>query len=216
MLEALTNPESFFGKKINEEIEWKTPIAIIALVIVAKIMSSLFLTTEAVGLFNGIGEDGVGEFVSIMLIVRFVIGIFVAIIGTLLWWLFYSALFYIVSSIFNANGDFLRVMEFVSYGFLPSIFKSIIEAFYGNNLISTLENSMNNPALTAEAITSDPLMKIIPLLMIVFTLWSGYIWIYGLSYSRNISLRNAAIPVAIPVILSILYTVLEYSSFIMW
>ncbi|WP_321430351.1 YIP1 family protein [uncultured Methanolobus sp.] len=216
MLEVLTNPESFFGKKINEEIEWKTPIAIIALVIVAKIMSSFILTVGAVGLFDGLGENGVGEFVSIMLIVRFVIGIFVAIIGTLLWWLLYSALFHVVSSIFNGEGDFLRVMEFVSYGFIPKIFRSILEVLYGNELLATVGNAINNPGLSGEAIIADPTLKIAPVIIIIFTLWSGYIWTYGLAHSRNISVKNAAIPVAIPVVLSILYTLFQFRQILMW
>ncbi|TQD25049.1 YIP1 family protein [Methanolobus vulcani] len=217
MLEALTNPNSFFGKKIHKDIEWKTPVAIIAFLILVKIISSLILTIGAIGLFDDVAiVDGVENIGSYMMVMWFFIKIFTTIIGTLLWWLFYSALFYIVSSMFNAVGDFSRVMEFVSYGFLPGIFKSVIEIFYGNNLLSTLENSMDNPALTTEVMMSDPVMKIIPILMIIFTLWSGYIWVYGLSYSRNINIKNAAIAIAIPVLLSIIYTVFQYKDLIMW
>nr|WP_321497397.1 YIP1 family protein [uncultured Methanolobus sp.] len=216
MLEALTNPNSFFRKKIQEEIEWKTPIAIIALVIVVKILSSLIVAVGAIDLFKDVAiVDGMESFASSMMIIWFIISIFTTIIGTLLWWLFYSALFYIISSIFKAEGEFARVMEFVSYGMLPNIFKSALIVFYGNKLLLTIENSINDPALTTEALMSDPLMKIIPLLLIMFTLWSGYIWMYGLSYSRNISVKNAAIVVAIPVLLSILYTLFEYMSYLM-
>ena len=216
MLEALTNPNSFFRKKIQEETEWKTPAAIIALVIVVKILSSLIVAVGAIGLFEDVAiVDGMENFASYMMIMWFVISIFTTMIGTLLWWLFYSALFYIISSIFKAEGEFARVMEFVSYGMLPNIFKSVLIVFYGNKLLLTIENSINDPALTTEALMSDPLMKIIPLLLIMFTLWSGYIWMYGLSYSRNISVKNAAIVVAIPVLLSILYTLFEYMSYLM-
>jgi hypothetical protein len=216
MLEVMAKPNSFFGKKTHENIEWKTPIAIIALVIVVKIISSLILTVGAIGLFEDVTMDGMENIGPLMMIIAFAVKIFTAIAGTLLWWLFYSALFYTVSSIFNAEGEFSRVMEFASYGFLPGIFKSVMEVIYGNKLLLALENNMNNPALTTEAIVSDPVIKIVPILMIIFTLWNGYIWMYGLSYSRNISVKNAAIAVAIPVVLSILYTVFEYSSFIMW
>ncbi|WP_288068331.1 YIP1 family protein [Methanolobus sp.] len=216
MLEALTKPNSFFGRKIHEDIEWKTPIAIIALVIVVKILSSLIVAAGAIELFENVPiVDGMENFASSMMIIWFVISIFTTIIGTLLWWLFYSALFYIISSIFKAEGDFSRVMEFVSYGLLPNIFRSVIEVFYGNKLLLMLENGINDPTLTTDAMLSDPIMKVVPLLMIIFTLWSGYIWMYGLSYSRNISVKNAAIAVAIPVVLSILYTLFEYRIFLM-
>lgn len=217
MLEVLTDPNSFFGKKIHDNIEWKTPVAIIALVIAVKILSSFIVAVGAIGLFEDMAiVDGIENFASFMMIMWFVLTVFTTVIGTLLWWLFYSALFYIVSSIFNAEGEFSRVMEFVAYGFLPNIFRSVVTVFYGNELLSMLENSINDPTITTGTMLSDPTMKIIPLLLIIFTLWSGYIWMYGLSHSRNISVKNAAIAVAIPVIFSILYTLFEYKDIIMW
>jgi hypothetical protein len=51
-------------------------------------------------------------------------------------------------------------------------------------------------------------MKIATALGIIFTLWSANIWIFGLQYARNLSLKNAAITVGVPIGLSVLYTIL--------
>jgi hypothetical protein len=55
---------------------------------------------------------------------------------------------------------------------------------------------------------ADPSMKIATILGLIFTLWSANIWIFGVKYARNLSLKNAVITVGIPIGLSVLYTVL--------
>jgi hypothetical protein len=57
----------------------------------------------------------------------------------------------------------------------------------------------------------DPAMmemtQITLLISIVFLLWSANIWIFGIQNARNLSTRNAALCVAIPVVPYILYLV---------
>lgn len=57
-------------------------------------------------------------------------------------------------------------------------------------------------------IFADPSMKIASILGIIFTLWSANIWIFGVKYARDLSLRNAVITVGIPIGLGLLYTIL--------
>ncbi|WP_342304144.1 Yip1 family protein [Methanolobus sp. ZRKC5] len=201
MLEVLTNPNRFFNRKINQDIEWKNPLIIVGLLAVVGAISAYvavmkvmeFLPNEAAA-FAGIGA---------------VVAVIGAIIGTIITWILYSAVFYIVSLIFHGEGDFKRVMEFVSYGLIPSIAGGIINLYFTNKVFSNIDFSMTDPELLQEAILSDPSMRIAGILGVIFLLWSANIWVFGLLYSRNLSLKNAAMTVGIPVLIYVVYTLLN-------
>ncbi|WP_094227350.1 YIP1 family protein [Methanolobus psychrotolerans] len=198
MLEVLTDPNGFFKRKINEETEWKTPLIIMAVyaiigalsayVTMMKVMESL---PEEAAAFAGVGA---------------VFGIIGAIIGVVFAWALYSAVFYIISMIFHGKGDFKRVMEFVSYGFIPSIFGSIVSLYFTNKMLSGIDFNMDDPTMITEMILTDPSMKIAGILGIIFMLWSANIWVFGIMYSKNLSFKNAAMTVGIPIGIYVLYT----------
>ena len=202
MLQVLTDPNGFFKKKITEEPEWKNPLIIMTLV---AIVGAITTYTTLMGTLQSLmGLDfleGSGKIVVIIVMVIF------SILAVIFSWLIYTAIFYVISVIFGGEGDFKRLMEFVSYGFIPSIVSSIISAYYTNKLFSNIDFANVDPLLIEDMILSDPTMKIASALGIIFTLWSANIWIFGLRYARNLSLRNAVITVGIPIGLSVLYTI---------
>jgi hypothetical protein len=57
----------------------------------------------------------------------------------------------------------------------------------------------------------DPAMiemtQIISVISIVFLLWSANIWIFGMKNARQLSERDSALCVGIPVVVYILYTI---------
>ena len=113
MLEVLTDPDQFFGKKITEEISLKIPIAIIAVggllaaantvIILQKVMTGL---PEEAASFAWIGG---------------IVGAFSVIVVAFIEWLLYAGIFYLISSAFSGDGPFKRVLEFVAYGFIPLV-----------------------------------------------------------------------------------------------
>lgn len=205
MLEVLTDPNGFFKRKTNEEKEWKTPLIIVAVMAtlgalsaymtMMKVMESL--PPEAAA-FAGVGTA---------------FGIVGAIIGIILAWVLYSAIFYLISLVFNGEGSFKRVMEFVSYGFIPSIASSAVSLYFTNKVLSGIDFSIDDPAMIADMILADPSMKIAGILGIIFTLWSANIWIFAMMYARNLSFKNAAITVGIPIGLYVLYTLYTLQIF---
>ena len=195
MLEVLTDPNGFFKRKSNEEIEFKTPLLIVLLMaavgtITAVLMMQNIMGTlpEEAAAFAGIG------------IVFAVVG---AVIGIFIMWAVYSAIFYVISMLFNGEGSFKRVMEFVSYGFIPSIISSIISAIFTSRAYSNID--FTDPMVT-DTLLSDPTLRIAGIVGIIFTLWSANIWIFALVHSRNLSVKNAAIAVGVPILLYVLYT----------
>ena len=195
MLEVLTDPNGFFKRKSNEDIEFKTPLMIVllmaafgavtAVIVMQNIMGTL---PEEAAAFAGIGA------------VFAVVG---AVIGTFVMWAVYSAIFYVISLLFNGEGSFKRVMEFVSYGFIPSIISSIISAIFTSRAYSNIDFS---DPMIADALLSDPTLRIAGIVGIIFMLWSANIWIFALVHSRNLSVKNAAIAVGVPILLYVLYT----------
>ena len=78
--------------------------------------------------------------------------------------------------------------------------------------------SLQDPALIQAAVNTlmnDPAMfqfrLISSVIGIIFMLWSANIWIFGIRHARNLSARNAAITVMIPVAVYIIVTL--YSLF---
>lgn len=203
MLEVLTNPNGFFKKKINQDIEWKTPLIIMALMaIVGSITTYITLISIFQSMVSMDFLEGAGKIIIAIIL------IIVSIISVVVFWILYTAIFYVISVILKGEGDFKRLMQFVSYGFIPKIVSSIVGAYYTSKVFANIDFATVDPVMMQEMILSDPSLKIASAIGIIFTLWSANIWIFGIMYSRNLSLKNAIITVGIPVGLSVLYTIL--------
>ena len=51
------------------------------------------------------------------------------------------------------------------------------------------------------------LTQITTLVSIIFMLWSAHIWIFGIKHARNLSMRDSAICVGVPVVLYVLFMI---------
>jgi len=145
-----------------------------------------------------------------------------AVIVGFLAWIICAAVFYIVSMLFRGEGTFTRTLEFTGYGLLPLIFGGIIGSAFSYQVISNLTiPPVTNPEQIAEVseslagtIAADPLTQIAGLVGILFVLWSANIWIFGMKYARNLSTRNAALTVGIPVALYIAYILITLAGWL--
>ena len=54
-----------------------------------------------------------------------------------------------------------------------------------------------------QQINSGPLVTLAAVLGIVFTLWSGLLWTFAVKHARQLSTRNAAITVVLPVLIGL-------------
>jgi len=145
-----------------------------------------------------------------------------AIVVGFLAWIICAAVFYIVSMLFRGEGTFTRTLEFTGYGLLPLIFGGIIGSAFSYQIISNLTiPPVTNPEQIAEVseslagtIAADPLTQIAGLVGILFVLWSANIWIFGMKYARNLSTRDAALTVGIPVALYIAYILITLAGWL--
>ena len=209
MLEVLTNPDKFFETRMKGEESLKLPVFIVLISgIIGGISTFLSSSIMMEAMAKTLPPEAQG-FISFMPIGS-AIG---AVIASFIAWLIIAAVFFGISCIFKGEGKFKRTLEFVGYGYIPTIIGGLISAVLVYNFVTTVQIppiTITDPTEIQEVIT--PLMKS-PMLMlssavgILFMLWSANIWVFGLKHARNLSTRNALITVAIPVAAYILYSV---------
>ncbi|MDR6222379.1 hypothetical protein J2750_000824 [Methanococcoides alaskense] len=139
--------------------------------------------------------------------VGIVFGAIAAVAGTLIGWVIYTAIFYILSSFLGGQGDFKRTLEFVAYGFIPTIVSSLLTIYVMSSVISMADMITQDPANIKGTLLADPTIQMITIIGIIINLWSANIWRYGLVHARNMTIKNATIAVMIPIGISILFSI---------
>ncbi len=205
MLEVLTDPNGFFKKRSDQKVEFKTPLIIIAILAIISAASAFII---AQGVMGALPEEA-AAFAGIGAAIGAIVAFFVAFVM----WVIYSGIFYLISMVFNGEGDFKRVLEFVSYGFIPSIASSLIGTYFTSRVYSDIDWSIQDPQLLQEALLSDPSLQISGIIGILFLLWSANIWIFAMVHSRNMSVKDAGITVGVPILIYILYTLYQLRIF---
>ena len=156
---------------------------------------------------------GMESIISISIILGALLGIFV-------FWGIWTGVFYLISSLFKGKGTFKRSLEFIGYGYLPQIFGALLTVIVAIQYIPRVivpeitTAAAQDPQLIQEAVKAlmrDPAMmemtQIISIISIVFLLWSANIWIFGMRNARQLSERDSALCVGIPVVGYVLYII---------
>ncbi|WP_292364795.1 MULTISPECIES: Yip1 family protein [unclassified Methanoculleus] len=213
-LRVLLNPGRFFEARMQDEPSLKVP-ALIALVIgLIGVVPAVLMANITTAMLPA-EMQGLGVLITIF-------SAAVAFIGGFLAWIIYGFVFYLVSMFFKGEGDLKRTVEFTGYGLLPQVFGGIIGTYFSYQLLSGLNvPPMTSPEQIAEfseslvnILTTDPLAQVAGLASILFLIWSANIWVFGMKYARNLSTRDAALTVGIPVGLYILYTFITFAGWL--
>jgi len=158
------------------------------------------------------------EMASLMGIIGIAGILITVLITTLLFWLVFAGVFYILSGFFKGTGSFRQCLQITGYGVFPQIFGALISLIVALVYIPKVivpqisQAATQDPQMiqdTFKALMHDPAMmeltQITSLISIVFLLWSANIWIFGIKHARNLTPRDAALSVGIPVIAYVLY-----------
>lgn len=146
--------------------------------------------------------------------------VFGAFIGVFIFWVLWAAIVYGLSIVFKGAGSFKGTLQVIGYGYLPQVIGTVITLiaafeYVPKIVVPKITSSMLQDPVAVQQVTAalmkDPAMveltQISTLVTIVFLLWSANIWIFGLQHARNLSARDAALCVGIPVIAWILYLI---------
>jgi len=209
LIELLFRPDAFFRKQMAEPENLVFPAGIVlfgAVVAAATAYFTASMTTQVLG-WAGPGTG----FVLLLSVIGSFIGVFI-------YWAIIAGIFYVVSLLFEGKGTFARSLETIGYGFLPLVFGYLVTLAAGLVYLPRItaehifEGSLSSPtaALTAtQAFLNNPAVvqytRITMIIAILFLLWSTYCWISGMKHARQLTARNAAICVGVPVLIYILY-----------
>lgn len=158
------------------------------------------LPPEAMGIASTIG--GIDAFI-------------VAVIASFVIWLVFAALFFGISCLFKGEGQFKRTLEFVGYGYIPTIIGGIISVIFMYYFVYYMYPTMSIPLVTdpaklgeaLEPVIKSPMMQLSYAIVILFMLWCANIWVFALKHAGKLTTKNAVITVAIPMAAYILYSV---------
>ncbi|MDY7081723.1 MAG: YIP1 family protein, partial [Halobacteria archaeon] len=108
--------------------------------------------------------SGVGALISVF-------GAVAALVGTFVVWVVYAVVFYVISLFFDGEGEFKDTLLLSGWGFLPTIFSSLIG---GIALYIALQNMAvpQNPqqfVTVTQQVQNQPVVRVSSLLGIVFT-----------------------------------------------
>ncbi len=204
IMELFTNPRGFFEALEANPVSLRVPALIVLAIGVLGAISAYQLFALLMSAMAIPGVEGLGGVFGI-------VGAISALIFTLLMWVIYTAIFFVISIAFKGRGDFNRLLSYVGYGHLPQVIGGVISLFLTWSFLSTLRvPALTTPEAIAAwsmSITKDPTMQLATVVGLLFLLWSANLWIFGVRSGRNLSTRNAAISVGVPVLLFILYSI---------
>jgi hypothetical protein len=213
LIDILIRPGVFFQVIIPEKESLKIPGLI---VLVLGVVSAFY--AYLVGGVTGKMMAGLFSGMELIIAISSILG---AIIMVFVFWGIWSGVFYLISSVFKGNGTFKRTLEFTGYGYLPQIFGAILMIIIAIQYLPHVVVPQiaagavqEDPQILQEAVKTlmhDPAMmemtQIVSIISIVFLLWSANIWISGMKNARQLSERDSALCVGIPVVLYILYMI---------
>lgn len=207
MLEVLTNPNRFFEARMKGGESLRIPVLIVLISGIIGGISAFLMAGIYVEMLREALPPEAQVFISFMSIG----GAIGALVASFIIWVVIAAIFFGISYIFKGEGTFKRTLEFVGYGYIPTIFSGVISAMLIYNFVSTVQipvvTDPTDPMKIAEAIAQlmeSPMMQLSFLIGILFMLWSANIWVFGLKHARNLSTKNALITVVIPIAIYIL------------
>lgn len=208
--DLLTDPNSFFRRRT----ESPGLLPAFGIVILAAILAAVvpYLEPNVIGqTFQGImQQQGQQINQSTAQAVSTVIGtltIVIPFIGAFISWLIYTIVFYLLARFaFSGEGTFGGTLAFTGWGFVPTVLGNLIGiiATYSVFAGGTLPENSEAALETFRQLQSEPVLVIAGLISLVLLLWSGVIWTYAMRQLHEISLRNAAITVGIPVVIDFL------------
>ena len=208
--DLVTDPDSFFRRRTDNP----GLLPAFGIVLLAAILAAVvpYLQPNVIGqTFQGIAQQQ-GQQInqSAAQAVSTAIGtlaIIIPFIGAFVSWLIYTVVFYLIARFaFSGDGTFGGTLAFTGWGFVPTVLGNIIgviATYYVFAGVTLPENS--EAALeTYTQLQSDPALFIAGLIGLILLLWSGVIWMYAMRHLHDLSLRNAAITVWIPVVIDFL------------
>ena len=206
MIDILTNPDRFFAGLSYRNVNLSTPFVI---VLVSAIIGAIYAMMVFRVMMASLPEEAAVVF-SAFATISAVSNLITPFIS----WILCAATFYVISMLFKGEGSFVRVFEFVGYGFVPTIIASVVGLATILILTPTVGFPLGNPELLQQIMMQhlsmyNPAMMVFAIIQFLLVLWSVVIWVFGVKHARNLGTGHAIITVlAVPAALFLLWCIL--------
>lgn len=197
--ELLTDPDAFMRRQ-SAEPSFGGPVLVVLFAGLASVLSVVIVFQEIASGFEG----DLGTVAAIGSVTGAVAGL----LAVFVLWAIYAVAFHVISLAFDGEGGFRTTLSLVGWGFLPSIFSGVVAAVAMYLAIQGI-SVPSDPAAAAtfqQQLQDQPVMLAASAAGIVFTLWQAFIWTFAVKHARSLEVRQAALTVAGPVALSIVWT----------
>jgi hypothetical protein len=202
----VTDPDSFFRDR-RDAPSFAGPVLIITAIAVLGVGSAIVSIRATSELMSQMmAESDAGQGVQTFVQAFQLIGVVIGFVLTYVIWVVWTAIFYGITAIFDGTGKFTTTLKLVGWGFVPSLVGSVLNFFI--NVYRFEIRGFDVPANAgpqaaqqfSQQISSGPLVALSAVLGVVFTLWGGLLWTFAVKHARQVTIRNAAIAVALPVL----------------
>ena len=136
-----------------------------------------------------------------------------ALVSPFVGWLVYAAVFHAISVVFDGDGPFPTTLALVGWGMVPSVIGSVAQLainYYRFSVRGLEAPPLDDPEAVQEFVrspSSGPLVALGAGLGVLVTLWSAVLWTHALRYAWALSLRDAALTVALPALVGVALSV---------
>lgn len=210
----ISNPDGFFHELMQKEINLKRPFLIVLIVALITSVNQYFIVSKMAEAFP---PD-----LSRFLMIGAYTGVISSLITLLMVWVIISLIIFAISSIFGGRGSFKRLFEFAGYGFIPSIFSSLITTPVMVYYISKAHIPKLNTDIQSGEFGREFMRALMPqdvvyfnlIVSIAFMLWSFTIWTFSVKNARNLDTKKAVITVLTPLVIYVGYTVFAVMRFL--
>lgn len=203
VLDIVTDPDGFFERRADDP-GWLGPIGVVLVAGIISIVAALPSLQFMSSLFSGIQG---GEMVATFTWVGAIVG---GLLGPFIRWLLYGVAFFVVSAVaFDPDGSAGDLFALTGWGFVPTIPAAIVNGIASYFVFSgrQLPQNMSPQEIVqySQSLQSDPALMVASAVGIVFLLWSAFLWTFAVKYARDLPFRDAAITVAVPVGIAVLF-----------
>lgn len=195
----LTDPDRFFEGRDHDPSLRGPLLVMLTIAVISAITVGVMILTFM---------EATPADVRIFLLIGGIIGIVIGAIGPFVTWLLYALAFHVITYFFDGEGEFRDTFALIGWGFVPRVFSallSLVITIYVTQSIAFPADPSAFAAYTSE-ISTHPINQVASGIGILFTLWSAYIWISAVEHARDVTRGQAAIAVAIPVVIGVLLT----------
>lgn len=208
--DVLTDPDSFFEQQATDP-SWLIPIVLVLLTsLLAAISASpgAELTGEitSMGIENQTNETN-QSVQNILATGTKVLTVGLTFLQTLAGWLLYAVVFYAIAHLgFDGSGSFTDTLALTGWGYVPAVINQAIGVAAAYTVFGgvSLPESAQAAQETLTELQSDPILLASGIIGLALLAWSGVIWTYAMAKLHDLSRRDAAITVGIPVVLLML------------